>query len=202
MQLHSLRSLRAAFVASSLLTLSAVGAWAQSKPRVEMEIEKKGKITIELLPESAPKTVAHFRKLVEKKFYDGILYHRVVPGFVAQAGDPNSKKHKPSDLAGLSSEEVGAKFNLGVGGSGKNVPLEANLPHDRGTLGLARSQNPDSGDSQFFLNLVPNHNLDGQYCVFGKVTKGLDVMDKIAIGDRIKSVREIKTTKETKPKKK
>jgi cyclophilin family peptidyl-prolyl cis-trans isomerase len=202
MQLHSLRSLRAVFAASGLLALSALGAWAQSNPRVEMEIEKKGKITIELLPESAPKTVAHFRKLVEKKFYDGILYHRVVPGFVAQAGDPTSKKHKPSDLAGLSSEEVGAKFKLGMGGSGKTVPLEANIPHDRGTLGLARSSDPNSGDSQFFLNLVPNHSLDGQYCVFGKITKGLDVMDKIAIGDRIKSVREIKTKKETKPKKK
>lgn len=169
-----------------------VAAGAQTNPRVDMVIEKRGTLTIELQPKAAPKTVAHFLKLVDKKFYDGILFHRVVPGFVAQAGDPGSKKYKPSDLSALSPEEIGEKYQLGGGGSGGNVPLEAKLPHDRGTLGLARSSDPDSGDSQFFFNLVPNHSLDSGYCVFGKIVKGENVMDKIQNGDRIKSVRVVK----------
>lgn len=192
--LNRMRTVMPVLMAVTAFTLnSGLAAQAQSNPRVDMVIEKRGTVSIELLPKSAPKTVAHFLKLTEKKFYDGILFHRVVPGFVAQAGDPASKKYKPSDLNGLSSEEIGNKFQLGSGGSGANVPLEAKTPHDRGTLGLARSQAPDSGDSQFFLNLVPNHSLDGNYCVFGKVTKGLDVMDKIQNGDRITSIRVIKS---------
>ncbi|MCS6776054.1 MAG: peptidylprolyl isomerase [Chloroherpetonaceae bacterium] len=171
---------------------TAMVASAQSNPRVEMVIEKRGTLVIELYPKAAPKTVAHFLALTQKKFYDGILFHRVVPNFVAQAGDPASRKYKPSDLNRLSAEEIGAKYQLGTGGSGKTVPLEASLPHDRGTLGLARAQDPNSGDSQFFLNLVPNHSLDGNYCVFGKVIRGLDVMDRIQNGDRIKSVRVLK----------
>lgn len=195
MQVRNFRSVRVALVAGGLFALSAVGALAQSNPRVEMEVEKRGKITIELLPKDAPKTVAHILSLVDKKFYDGLLFHRVRAGFVAQAGDPASRKVKGETIANLPPEGTG----LGSGGSGKNVPLEAKVPHDRGTLGLARSQAEDSGDSQFFFNLVPNHGLDGAYCVFGKIVKGLDVMDKIKQGDRIKSVRALKATK---PKKK
>jgi peptidyl-prolyl cis-trans isomerase B (cyclophilin B) len=191
------RIIRPALVAGLLFALAAPLAQAQANPRVEMEIEKKGKITIELLPKVAPKTVAHFVGLVNKKFYDGILFHRVEPEFVAQGGDPESKKIDPAKLKGLTSQEVGAQFNLGMGGSGKDVrvPLEANTSHGRGTLGLARSSAPDSGDSQFFFNLKPNPDLDGKYCVFGKITKGLDVIDKIAIGDRIKSIRVLKAAK-------
>ena len=191
------KAMYSALIAGLLFAVSTSVAQAQTSPRVEMEIEKKGKITIELLPKFAPKTVAHFLELVNKKFYDGILFHRVVPEFVAQAGDPASKKIDPAKLKGLTSEEVGAQFRLGEGGSGKDVriPLEANTPHDRGTLGLARSSAPDSGDSQFFFNFVANHRLDGNYCVFGKITKGLDIMDKLAIGDRIKSARVLKAAK-------
>ena len=161
---------------------------AKGGPKVTMVIEKRGTITIELMPKAAPKTVAHFLSLVKKKFYDGILFHRVVEGFVAQAGDPKSKEVKPEDIP---TAEAAQARGLGVGGSGENVPLETGQAHEKGTLGLARSAAPDSGDSQFFLNLVANHRLDSGYCVFGKIAdkKGLEVMDKIKQGDRITSIR-------------
>jgi cyclophilin family peptidyl-prolyl cis-trans isomerase len=92
-------------------------------------------------------------------------------------------------LHGLTDIQVAQKFALGNGGSGKTVPLEPKLAHERGTVALARSADIDSGDSQFFFNLKANHLLDSQYCVFGRVTKGLDVMDKIELGDRITSLR-------------
>lgn len=164
------------------------GAPKFNNPHVVMEVEGKGKIEIELLPGLAPKTVAHFLELIDQKFYDGILFHRVEAGFVAQTGDPASKKVDPAKLRGLTSAQIGDQFQLGAGGSGKTVPLEvtAKTSHDRGTVGLARSQDPDSGDSQFFFNLAANHPLDSGYCEFGKVVKGLDVMDALKNGDRIK----------------
>lgn len=154
-----------------------------------MVIANRGAIVIELYPNAAPKTVAHIVGLVNKKFYDGQLFHRVIPEFVAQTGDPKSKKVDGAKLRGLSDIQVSEKFTLGNGGSGKTVPLEPKLPHERGTLGLARSRDIDSGDSQFFFNLKANHYLDTAYCVFGKVLKGLEVMDKIQLGDRITSLR-------------
>lgn len=176
-------------VAGGLMAMVGEPADAAANPRVSMEIEKRGTIIVELLPKAAPKTVAHFLDLVHQKFYDGILFHRVIPGFVAQAGDPKSKKVDGTKIANLSDQDAAMQFHLGDGGSGKTVPLEATAPHDRGTLGLARSSDPNTGDSQFFFNLVPNHRLDNGYCVFGKVVKGQDVMDKIHQGDRIKSIR-------------
>ena len=167
-----------------------------ANPRVEMVIEmpekKTGTILIELLPKDAPKTVAHFLSLVGKKFYDGILFHRYVEGFVTQGGDPKSKGVDGAKLRNLTGEEVGQQYQLGMGGSGATVPLEVSAAHDRGTVGLARSQAPDSGDSQFFFNLKPNHFLDKDYCVFGKVLKGLDIMDNLRQGDKIVSVRVVK----------
>lgn len=171
------------------LPVFAQKAAKEGNPTVTMVVAKRGTLTIELLPKSAPKTVAHFLDLVNKKFYDGILFHRYEPGFVVQAGDPKSKEVDGAKIADIPSEQASQQFNLGMGGSGKTVPLEAGLPHTRGTLGLARSQAPDSGDSQFFFNLKDNHSLDEGYCVFGKVTKGLDVMDKIRQGDKITSIR-------------
>jgi len=160
-----------------------------SNPAVSMIIEKRGTITIELFSKSAPKTVEHFLDLVNKKFYDGILFHRFEEGFVIQGGDPASKKIDGSKIADIPSQQAAQEFGLGIGGSGKTVPLEAKMPHERGTLGLARSSDPHSGDSQFFFNLKDNHTLDAGYCVFGKITKGLDVMDKLRQGDKIKSIR-------------
>lgn len=163
-----------------------------ANPRIELNVEKRGKITVELLKQHAPKTTAHILSLVNKKFYDGIRFHRVRPGFMAQVGDPESRKFKAQDMAGKSDDELAA-MGLGMGGSGKNVPLEAGkVAHERGTLGMARSSDPNSGDSQFFINFVPNHRLDDGYTVFGKVVKGMDVVDKIEQGDRLVTVRQLK----------
>ncbi|HLV79808.1 MAG TPA: peptidylprolyl isomerase [Chthonomonadaceae bacterium] len=162
---------------------------SSANPRVSMVVANRGTIILELYPKAAPKTVAHFLSLARRHFYDGILFHRVIPGFMAQGGDPASKKVDGAKIANISPEEAGALYHLGEGGSGQTVPLEATLPHDRGTIGLARTSDPNSGDSQFFLNFVPNHRLDNQYTVFGKIVKSLDVLDKIHQGDRIKTIR-------------
>lgn len=151
-----------------------------------LEIEGKGSLKIEMYPKAAPKTVEHLTSLIKSDFYKGVLVHRVESGFVVQMGDPTSKKLKPELLRGLSSNDVSEKFQLGIAGSGKSVPLEAVLPHQEYSVGLARSQDPNSGDSQFYINLNNNNSLDGQYCVFGRVVSGQDVAAKIQIGDRIK----------------
>jgi len=159
-------------------------------------------LTIELYPDAAPKTVEHFVSLVNTHFYDGILFHRVIADFCAQAGDPKSKTVDGSKLRNISDSEAAMQYHLGAGGSGKTVPLEAKLAHEKGTLGLARSQDLDSGDSQFFFNLSANHSLDGGYCVFGKIISGktaagkvdkdgLQVMTSIRQGDKIKTLRVI-----------
>lgn len=164
-------------------------ATGKPNPNLTMVIAKRGAIVIELYPHAAPKTVAHVVSLVNRKFYDGLLFHRVISEFMAQTGEPRSRNIDGAKLHGLSDLQVAQKYALGNGGSGKTVPLEPKLPHERGTVGLARSRDIDSGDSQFFFNLKANHNLDSGYCVFGKVIKGLEVMDKIELGDRITSVR-------------
>ena len=152
-------------------------------------IENRGTIRVELLPSAAPKTVAHIKGLADKHFYDGILFHRVEQKSLVQAGDPATRKIDGKTIAKISPAEASQLYGLGAGGSGKTVPLEATLPCVRGTLGLARNMSLNSGDSQFFFNLVDNHKLDNQYCVFGRVVIGLDVMDRIRQGDRIKSMR-------------
>lgn len=159
-----------------------------------MKIEKRGSIVIELFEKDAPKTVAHFLDLVDRKFYDGILFHRVVPKFVAQAGDPESRKVSAAEVA-KKSDGHGGTTGLGDGGSGKTIPFEENtLKHEKGTMGMALDgKRTATGDSQFFINLVDNHRLNGDYCVFGKVLKGMDIVLKIELGDKIVSVRRIKT---------
>lgn len=148
--------------------------------KATMVVENRGTIVMELYPKAAPKTVAHFVELCKKHFYDGIKFHRVEPGFVVQGGDPATKNVPASQF-----ESVGA----GTHGSGQMVPLEANLPHLPATVGLARSQEPDSGDSQFYINLKDNgDSLDGKYCVFGRVIEGADIAPKIQIGDKITSL--------------
>ena len=153
--------------------------------RAKLEFEGHPAMTIEMYPQAAPQTVAHITDLIKQHFYDGILVHRVEPGFVVQVGDPESKKVKPGDLK---TAEDSQRLHLGVAGSGKTVPLEAKLPHLQYSLGLARSQAEDSGDSQFYLNLADNGGtLDGKYCVFGRIIDGQKVAEEIKIGDRIKS---------------
>lgn len=156
-----------------------------------LEIEGRGTIVFELYPAAAPKTVAHFVELCGSHFYDGQLVHRVEsdPAFkVFQAGDPNTKKFTPEQLRGKNTEQVTKEFHLGARGSGTYVPLEAKLPNSAGSLGLARAEDENSGDSQFYVNLTNNNSLDGKYCVFGRVLSGQDVAEKVQIGDRIRKL--------------
>lgn len=123
---------------------------------------KDGKVTIELFPEKAPNHVARIKELVRQNFYDGLLFHRVIEGFMAQTGDPNGN---------------------GTGGSGQNLKAEFNdLPHKRGTVSMARAQHPDSADSQFFICFKDCSWLDGQYTVWGQVIDGMDYVDNIKKG--------------------
>jgi peptidylprolyl isomerase len=125
---------------------------------------KDGKVVIQLEPDLAPKTVAHIKALVAKGFYDNTPIHRVIPGFMAQMGDPTGAGSGP--------------------GSGTTVPAEfTSTPFERGTVGMARTSDPNSGDSQFFICFAPTPDLNGQYTVFGKVISGMDVVDKIKPGD-------------------
>ncbi len=158
------------------MTFEQVKAGAQ---KATLEVEGRGKIVMELYPKAAPQTVAHFLDLCHRHFYEGIKFHRLEPGFVVQGGDPESKD--------ASVEEFDAK-SIGSHDSGKTVPLEAHLLHKKYSIGLARSQSPNSGDCQFYFNLNDNPALDHQYCVFGMVVEGQDVVDKIQKGDVIKSL--------------
>ncbi len=129
---------------------------------------KFGDIVLEFFPDAAPKTVENFKKLANSGFYDGLVFHRIVPGFVIQGGDPNTKS-------------IANKSMWGTGGPGWTVKAEFNKnKHSRGALSMARSQDPNSAGSQFFIVLKDANFLDGQYTVFGKVTSGMDVVDKIA----------------------
>lgn len=127
---------------------------------------KYGEIEIMFFPEVAPGHVENFLKLAGDGFYDGTIFHRVIPGFMIQGGDPNTK--------GLD------KRLYGTGGPGWNVKAEFNeRPHKRGVVSMARSQHPDSAGSQFFIVVKDSNFLDGQYTVFGEVTRGMEVADKI-----------------------
>ncbi len=127
---------------------------------------KFGKISFKLIPESAPETVRNFEKLVKEGFYDGTLFHRVIPGFMIQGGDPNTKTDN--------------KSSWGTGGPGYNIKAEfSSRSHLRGIVSMARSQDPDSAGSQFFIVTSDSTFLDRQYTVFGEVTEGMDVADKI-----------------------
>ena len=124
---------------------------------------KGGRVTIQLLPEKAPGHVARIKELVREGFYDGLKFHRVIDGFMAQTGCPHG---------------------TGTGGSGKNIKAEFNKePHVRGTASMARAQHPDSADSQFFICFDDANFLDGQYTVWGKVTSGMEHIDAIKNGN-------------------
>ena len=156
---------------------------------ITFDIAGKGKIEAELYPKAAPETVKHFVKLAKSHFYDKTLFHRYEAGFVIQGGDPESAKVKPEDIKDLDNKAVSEKFHLGGNGSGEKVPLEAGLPHLANSIGLARSQDKASGDSQFYFNLGDNgSSLDGEYCVFGMITSGADIASSLRIGDQITTV--------------
>ncbi len=130
-----------------------------------------GKILFKLLPELAPETVRNFEKLAKDGFYDCTLFHRVIPGFMIQGGDPNTKTDN--------------KGSWGTGGPGYNIKAEfSSRSHLRGIVSMARSQDPDSAGSQFFIVTADSTFLDRQYTVFGEVTEGMDVADKIVSLER------------------
>lgn len=127
-----------------------------------------GKIEADLFDQVAPKTVANFVKLANSVFYDQLLFHRIVPGFVIQGGDPLTK-------------DISLRELWGTGGPGWKIDAEfSKLTHSRGTLSMARSHDPNSAGSQFFIVLKDSFFLDGQYTIFGKVIEGMDVVDSIA----------------------
>ena len=125
-----------------------------------------GKIVFKLLPDLAPETVRNFEKLVRSGFYDGTLFHRVIPGFMIQGGDPNSKNPDRS--------------THGMGAPGHRIAAEFNdTPHKRGVVSMARSSDPNSAGSLFFICVADAPHLDRQYTAFGKVVSGMEIVDRI-----------------------
>jgi len=128
---------------------------------------KSGRVVIELRPDLAPKHVARIKELVRQGFYDGLAFHRVIEGFMAQGGDPRGD---------------------GTGGSGQKLPAEfSDAKHVRGTVSMARAMNPDSADSQFFICFAPAPFLDRQYTVWGQVVDGMEHVDAIKRGDAMRN---------------
>ena len=168
---------------------TAFAQYQQGAVPAEMTVKNRGVIQLQLYPKAAPKTVARIMQLCKEGFYNGILFHRVVPGFVVQAGDPNSKKVKGSAIVHLTADQVMQQYQLGATGSGQSIPFEKNsLDNIPGTIAMALSMpQSDTGDSQFFINLGNNTNLNGDYCVFGRIVKGMSVVKSIQQGDRIVS---------------
>ena len=141
---------------------------ARVSQTAEITMEKGGIIKIEFFAGDAPKTVENFVTLAKKGFYNGLTFHRIEPGFVVQGGDPKGD---------------------GTGGPGYKIKAEFNKnKHDRGAVAMARSNDPDSAGSQFYITLAPAHFLDGKYTVFGKVVSGMNIVDNIKKGDKMKSV--------------
>ncbi len=141
---------------------------ADSKPKVSIQLEKGGSIEIELYPDVAPQHCAAFLDLISQGFYDGLNFHRVVPGFVVQGGCPKG---------------------TGTGGPGYRLKAEfSDRPHLSGTLAMARAADPDSGGSQFYICLAPQPGLDGEYTVFGQVTSGFELVQKVRQGDKMSKI--------------
>ncbi len=164
------------FCFSLLIFTDAAADFAEANERgMSMEEMKSTKVIIEttfgdielkLLPEVAPGHVENFVRLAKDGFYDGTLFHRVIPGFMIQGGDPNTKGKM--------------KSTYGQGGPGWNIDAEfSSTPHKRGILSMARSQSPNSAGSQFFIVVKDSNFLDNQYTVFGEVVNGMDVADQI-----------------------
>ena len=167
--------------ASGLIVAGAVGSAGAQQPTSPAQgakkvkqsavitMDKGGEIKIDFFPEEAPKTVENFVTLAKKGFYDGLTFHRVIAGFMAQGGDP---------------------AGTGTGGPGYKIKDEFNKhKHVRGTVAMARTSAPNSAGSQFYICFGPQPHLDGQYTVFGQVVSGMDVVDKIQVGDKMKSVK-------------
>ena len=154
---------RRLLIATLSLTLTAANVALAADGNTVVLTTKDGPITIELKPDLAPKTVAQIKTLVGQHFYDGIVFHRVIDGFMAQTGDPTGTGTGGSTLPDLKAEFTATPFK-------------------RGTLGMARAQSPDSANSQFFICFGDSSFLNGKYTVFGQVTSGMDIVDKIKKG--------------------
>lgn len=141
-----------------IMTLTDAARAGDPENTLVMETEH-GAVVIEMFPDVAPNHVARIKELTRQGFYDGIVFHRVMDGFMAQTGDPTG---------------------TGSGGSGQNIDAEfSTVPFERGTVGMARAQSPNSGDSQFFIMFAEGSFLNGQYTVWGKVVEGMDAVDQI-----------------------
>jgi peptidylprolyl isomerase len=136
----------------------------------------KGKVVIEMRPDLAPGHVAHIKKLVGEKFYDGVVFHRVIDGFMAQTGCPHG-----TGTGGSKYDDLKAEFNA--------------EPHVRGTVSMARAQNPNSANSQFFICFDDARFLDKQYTVWGKVTEGMEIVDQIKRGEPVRNPDSIVTAR-------
>jgi len=147
---------------------------ANDQDKVAVLHTSEGDITIRFFPDVAPKHVKNFLTLAQSGFYDGTKFHRIIPGFMVQGGDPNTKTDNTS--------------SWGTGGSGSNIDAEFNsISHKRGIVSMARSNSPNSASSQFFIVVKDSTFLDRQYTVFGQVTNGMDVADKIVNAQRDQS---------------
>jgi len=147
-----------------------ISATAQAKKLQARIVTSQGEVIFTLFPDDAPLTVASFIKLARNRFYDGLTFHRVEPGFVIQGGCPQG---------------------TGTGGPGYRLKAEFNdRLHDAGAVAMARAQSPDSAGSQFYICLEDAHFLDRQYTVFGHVTSGLDVARRIKVGDKMQVIIE------------
>ncbi|MDS1030911.1 peptidylprolyl isomerase [Bacillota bacterium LX-D] len=136
-----------------------------TNPIVTIEMENGSAIKLELYPETAPNTVNNFISLINKGFYDGLIFHRVIPDFMIQGGDPRG------DGTGSPGYSIEGEF--------AQNGIKNSLKHDRGVISMARSMNPDSAGSQFFIMVESANHLNGQYAAFGKVTEGMEIVDSI-----------------------
>lgn len=147
-------------------TVVRIGEKAGKAPRAMIKT-KFGEMEVVFFPELAPKHVESFLGLAKKGFFNGTIFHRVIPGFMIQGGDPNTK-------------DPSKRNAYGTGGPGYTLPAEFNkIPHERGILSAARTADPNSAGSQFFIMVARSPHLDGQYTVFGEVVKGIEVADKV-----------------------
>ena len=151
--------------------MSEVTTETRATIAVSSQGESWGDIVLKFYPDVAPNHARNFCKLAAENFYDGTTFHRVIPGFMIQGGDPNSKNADRS--------------NHGMGGPGYHIKAEFNnKPHKRGVLSMARAQDPDSAGSQFFICVADASFLDGQYTAFGEVVSGMDVVDRVVAAKR------------------
>ncbi len=150
-----------------IFTFAANGKVKPQKEEVAEITTNFGKIVFRFFPEIAPNHVKNFKELAEKKFYDGCRFHRVIPGFMIQGGDPNSK--------------LSDRSKHGMGDSGKRIAAEFTdkKHHKRGIVSMARAADPNSASCQFFIMVAKSPQLDGKYSIFGEVIEGMDVVDKI-----------------------